>query len=113
MSYKDGPWGEKAKERSKRRSKYFVEYKRKQRLKVKSTFVPKGCPKRNARQKVRDHILSGKIKKPEKCEHCKLNNKLEAHHKDYSKPLEVEWVCKSCHVKADKLLKNKIDLCQN
>jgi len=25
------------------------------------------------------------------------NTKVHAHHKDYSKPLEVEWLCQPCH----------------
>lgn len=28
--------------------------------------------------------------------------KVEAHHEDYSKPLEVEWLCKIHHMLADK-----------
>ena len=37
------------------------------------------------------------LKKPLECQVCGLNKKLEAHHKDYEKPLEVLWVCKLCH----------------
>jgi rubrerythrin len=36
------------------------------------------------------------IKKP--CERCNSIHKVEGHHEDYSKPLEVVWLCKSCHV---------------
>jgi hypothetical protein len=31
--------------------------------------------------------------------------KVEAHHKDYSKPLEVMWLCKKHHMEADKIRK--------
>lgn len=37
------------------------------------------------------------------CEQCQ-NEKSEAHHNDYNKPLEVIWLCRSCHVE----LHNKI-----
>jgi hypothetical protein len=44
-------------------------------------------------------IKSGFIKKQECCEQCGLMAKLEGHHEDYLKPLEVKWLCKSCHSK--------------
>ena len=39
------------------------------------------------------------IKKKESCEVCNSKTKLHAHHKDYSKPLEILWVCAFCHSK--------------
>lgn len=40
-------------------------------------------------------ITSGKIaRKP--CEKCG-ETKTEGHHEDYSKPLEVIWLCRKCH----------------
>lgn len=43
-------------------------------------------------------VAKGQIKKPENCEQCGAwTNKLEKHHKDYSKPLDVVWLCKPCH----------------
>src|ERR1017187_6135005 len=38
---------------------------------------------------------SGKLVKPLACA-CG-NPKIEAHHPDYSKPLDVEWLCHPCH----------------
>jgi hypothetical protein len=37
--------------------------------------------------------------KPDLCESCSSTKHLEGHHKDYSKPEEVEWLCKSCHTR--------------
>ena len=39
--------------------------------------------------------------KPECCESCgaATNSRLlHGHHADYSKPLEVEWLCRKCHL---------------
>ncbi len=48
-----------------------------------------------ARQKITDAIRSGKIeKKP--CEICGYEP-AEAHHSDYSKPFDVNWLCKKHH----------------
>ena len=56
----------------------------------------------SAQQKVRHAIRTGKLSRPNTCEGCAVVGvRIEAHHADYSKPLEVEWLCKPCHAKAD------------
>lgn len=48
-----------------------------------------------ARKKARNAKAAGKlVPKPCKCG----STQVEMHHEDYSKPLEVEWSCKKCHV---------------
>ena len=44
-------------------------------------------------------VKSGKIIKPEFCEDCGKADEIQAHHSDYSQPLMVNWICKSCHNK--------------
>lgn len=42
---------------------------------------------------------TGALIKPAACEHCEIvTEKLQAHHDDYSKPLEVNWLCIKCHM---------------
>lgn len=53
-----------------------------------------------ARQIVARAIRTGKLVRPELCDRCKLPARLDAHHADYSKPLEVEWLCRDCHTTA-------------
>lgn len=43
-------------------------------------------------------IRSGKLQKPDSCKKCMKKKKVEAHHHDYSKPLDVTWLCKQCHL---------------
>ena len=43
-------------------------------------------------------IRYGKKKKGCCCEKCGSTEKIEGHHNDYSKPLDVMWLCNSCHV---------------
>lgn len=53
-----------------------------------------------ARGKVRDAVRYGKIIKPDRCEQCgeiTPRRFLDGHHEDYSKPLDVIWLCRSCH----------------
>lgn len=45
----------------------------------------------------RNYIRDGKLKAETVCSICKSTKKVEAHHDDYTKPLEVRWLCESCH----------------
>lgn len=50
-----------------------------------------------ARQQVFTAIRTGKLERPTTCQACGGLGAVEAHHDDYSKPLEVEWLCVPCH----------------
>lgn len=41
--------------------------------------------------------------RPVLCEGCGRDARLEMHHFDYSQPTNVMWLCKACHVVADKI----------
>lgn len=78
-------------------------------LKRKGTqkYVPRSKPKirnaagRIAQRKVEYLVSRGLIVKPEKCETCKTKTPKEKlhghHHKGYENPLEIIWICHSCH----------------
>ena len=54
-------------------------------------------PERNAaRQAVRCAVRSGRLVRGP-CVYCGTTVKVQAHHDDYSKPLEVTWACFRCH----------------
>ncbi len=53
-----------------------------------------------ARDVFRKYRKENNLKIPKKCEKCESTSTLCAHHPDYSKPLKIEWLCRSCHGKA-------------
>lgn len=53
--------------------------------------------KSKAHRAVQYALKCNKLIKPPECECCSLPNKLQAHHDDYNKPLDVKWLCSSCH----------------
>ena len=54
-------------------------------------------PQTDAHKLVFFAIKLGLIVKPENCSECGVKTKLEGHHEDYKKPLDVVWLCKLCH----------------
>jgi len=52
----------------------------------------------------------GILKKPTTCSQCLVECKPEGHHSDYSKPLEVIWLCKKCHIAEHKKCKAVLHL---
>jgi len=61
--------------------------------------------KYKANMQVSDAIRRGKLVKPTHCQVCNTEDLLDGHHSDYSKPLQVLWVCRKCHVAIHKSLK--------
>jgi ribosomal protein S27AE len=50
-----------------------------------------------AHAKVYVAVKQGKLKKPTVCSMCGKSGLMMGHHNDYSKPLDVIWVCWECH----------------
>jgi len=59
--------------------------------------------KYRAREKIANEIRRGRIVRPKTCEACGRRGQTEAHHRDYSRPLEVRWLCVRCHRKEHEL----------
>lgn len=74
---------------SERGQEWIKEYSKKRYLKFKHKSL--------ARAKTRNAVKAGKIVKPNHCSNCRKEAPLQGHHEDYSKPLEVQWLCDSCH----------------
>lgn len=63
-------------------------------------YYRKADPKKiKARSILGYHVRYGKIIKPELCEGCMEKQELHGHHIDYDKPLDVKWLCITCHAK--------------
>ena len=54
-----------------------------------------------AHGKVANALRTGSLVRPSNCERCGRHIKVDAHHADYAKPLDVQWLCRSCHLEID------------
>ena len=69
----------------------------------KKKWCERNKEKRGATQAVNNAVRDGRLLKPDSCQHCgKTGCKIEGHHEDYSKPLDVVWLCTQCHSKLHK-----------
>lgn len=92
------------------RNKIVRDYRKTPTGKIKSNLNIYNSAKRypqklKAKELLRSKIKSGEIIRPKKCQICKKLEKIQGHHEDYSKPLEVMWLCQKCHSERHKKLK--------
>lgn len=64
--------------------------------------------KDRARSIVQQMIEKGWLSRSNCCSKCGNTKKIEAHHVDYSKPLDVTWLCRDCHLALHKE-RNKVE----
>lgn len=95
MPFKTGSWGKQAKKRSKNRTIYFLEYRKKIPLKRKARYLVERAVKKGILNKL-------------PCRDCKIpsGKRIEAHHPNYKKPLKVIWLCSIHHRDEHKRMKN-------
>jgi hypothetical protein len=64
-------------------------------------YVEANPEKRAAHIKLGNAVRDGRVIKPAACQSCSqvpdARHKLHGHHEDYSKPLDVIWLCAACH----------------
>lgn len=65
-------------------------------LATKSAWTERNQHKRAAQLIVQKAIRAKKLS-PKPCERCGFALGVHGHHEDYSKPLDVIWLCKKCH----------------
>jgi hypothetical protein len=81
---------------------YYREYDRERGCRQDKEYLKKyrsKYPKKyNAHKLIQKAIKSGKLFS-EKCQDCGDDKLTHAHHDDYSKPLNIRWLCPACHKK--------------
>ncbi len=64
---------------------------------AKRAYADRNPTIRQAHNAVNNALRDGKIVRPSCCETCQQEAELHGHHCDYSKPLDVMWLCDPCH----------------
>jgi len=71
----------------------------KEHTRYKARFRAKFPLKARAHDLVKNALASGMLVRPTRCEACgSEKNKPHSHHEDYSRPLDVQWICQPCHI---------------
>jgi 2'-5' RNA ligase len=65
----------------------------------KLAWTEPGTKAYDAHTELNNAVRDGDKKKPSKCQSCGKGGQINGHHADYDKPLDVKWLCNSCHQK--------------
>ena len=85
------------------RGRYRSNESRRQQLRDFSRNASLDPVKNKAWKATSNAIRDGRLERPDACSSCGITCKPEAHHEDYSSPLDVCWLCRSCHCKLHRL----------
>ena len=66
---------------------------------------------RRARAAVYRAVRRGVLRRPNRCSECGAEGPVQGHHIDYMRPLEVVWLCRRCHRRADGLPRKPCPRC--
>ncbi len=86
-------------EKSSLYSKKWADKNKKKRSEYRDRWRKNNLKQVAANRFLQRYVNKGVITRGIICENCKKVGKMEAHHKDYTKPLEVNWLCRRCHMK--------------
>ncbi len=76
--------------------------------KSQKNWLKNSLHKRSASHCIGNAVRDKKIIKPAYCSLCKMEKpRIEGHHWDYSKPLQVIWLCTQCHQFIHSLIRHK------
>lgn len=65
----------------------------------KKKYIIQNPDKRRAHIALNNPVRRRLISKPTECQNCGACGSIHGHHHDYSKPLEVTWLCVQCHAR--------------
>lgn len=85
------------KERNRKKIKSYRERNREKVKAAKLEFAKSFPEIVEAHRLVKNALYKEELTRPDKCSRCLKECKAEAHHTDYTKPLDVVWLCRSCH----------------
>ena len=92
------------------RAQKHREYKKTERGKLAASRGNAAWSKRNRKKRyahgvVRRALVSGRLVRQD-CQSCGSSQNIQAHHEDYDKPIDVEWLCSKCHAAHHKHLRH-------
>ena len=68
-----------------------------QRWKKANRVAQEDTPAIVARRVLNHHLRDAGVARPMECSKCENIGGIQAHHEDYTRPLDVDWLCTTCH----------------
>lgn len=64
---------------------------------ARASWLERNLEKRACHVILGNAVRDGRIVRPDCCSMCGAGGRIHGHHEDYTKPLDVVWVCPKCH----------------
>ena len=87
-------WREKNRDRGRAKSKRYRDT-HKEQIRLKRPSY--SSTQKTAWATIQTAIRRGDLKRPDTCEVCGRQGAIDAHHPDYTEPLDIRWLCRICH----------------